>query len=309
MAVKHKIKIENAQEASGTIDLQRLTYLAEGFKKIAEKTLQIRLRGVSSSKIRKKSFLKKALKIYFTGIKKGSTLLTFEDEKLEKTLDNYQLEIFQQESEQDLLQQTPITLFIQSFHEAMDHKSQHNFLDKSLLKELKLFQRIFLNENESLFIFSEQGSTPKLKLEKKDFDKIKILEEKTPDPKPIILNGILDELKYSKLKVRIQTKEGIVDAFLPDSLTTNDIATYWGKNVTIIGTAHFKPSGRSVIEIEQIYPSQEGDKYFSKKPTVSTVNDQIQQQIRRKKSNPLLDITGKWPGPEDFEQLQNMLSK
>ena len=60
--MKYEIKIKHALEKKGTIDLQRLAAIAEGIKKISEGALQIRLRGVSLTKGRKKISLKDALK-------------------------------------------------------------------------------------------------------------------------------------------------------------------------------------------------------------------------------------------------------
>ncbi len=61
--MKYEIKIEHALEKSGTINLLRLEAIAEGIRKISEGALQIRLRGVSLTKGRKKISLKDSLKV------------------------------------------------------------------------------------------------------------------------------------------------------------------------------------------------------------------------------------------------------
>jgi len=306
--MNYEIKIENAQEAKGTIDLQRLAVIAEGIRKISEGALQIRLRGISLTKGRKKISLKEALKVSLTGIKEGSTVLCIESEKFEKTLESYQKDIFLQETQKDLPEQTPVSLFIKSFQNAVGKEDNLDLLDKPLLKELKQFKKALLNDNE-VFVISNQGSVPELELKKEDFKKIKVMEEEIPEPEPIILNGIVDELKYSKLKVRIQTEEGIVDGFLSDKLSSDEIAGFWGKEVTITGTTYFKPGGKSVIEIERVFAVGKGDKYFSRKPKSETVEQQIQRQIRQKRGNHLSEIVGKWPGDEDFNELLKMLTQ
>ncbi len=92
-------------------------------------------------------------------------------------------------------------------------------------------------------------------------------------------------------------------------MSSEKIAGFWGKEVTITGTAHFKPGGKSVIEIERVFEVVEGDKYFSKKPKSETVEQQIQRQIRQKGGNRLSEIVGEWPGDEDFDELIKMLTK
>ena len=191
----------------------------------------------------------------------------------------------------------------------MNKDYEQDLLDKPLLRELKHLKNAFLNEGETLII-SNQHSLPELQLKKEDFKKIKVLEHEIPDPEPVILNGIVESLKYSRLKVQIKTKEGIVDGFLSEAISTDDIAPFWGKEVTITGTVHYKPSGRSVIEIERVFEAGEGDNYFSKKPKSETVEQQLERQIREKGGNQLAQIMGKWPGDEtddEFEQLLNEL--
>ncbi len=306
--MKYEIKIENSPEPSGTIELQRLAVLAESMLKISEGALQIRLRGISLTKGRKKTSLKESLKVSLTSVKQGSTVLCLESEKFEKTLEPYQTDLFRQEAQRDLPEQTPVSLFINTFQNALGRDGGQEFLDKPLLKELKQFKKIFLSDDEVL-TFSNQGSIPELKITKEDFNKIKELEEEIPNPEPVILNGIVEELKYSKLKVRIQTNEGIVDGFLSGDLSSDDIAAYWGKEVTITGTLHFKPGGKSVIEIERVFEASDKDNYFSRKPKSETVEQQLQRQIREKGGNHFSEIVGKWPGDEDFEELVKMLTK
>jgi hypothetical protein len=156
-------------------------------------------------------------------------------------------------------------------------------------------------------IFSNQGSLPDLQLTQKDFKKIKVLEDEIPDPQHVVLNGVVELLQFSTLKVKIKTEEGIVDGFLADDLSSEDIASFWGKEVTITGTSHFKPRGKSVIEIERVFEPGEGDSYFSKRPKSETVEMQLERQIRKKGSNPLAEIIGRWPGDETDEEFEQML--
>ncbi len=307
--MKYEIKIEHAFEKNGTIDLLRLETIAEGIRKISEGALQIRLRGVSLTKGRKKISLKDSLKVSLTSLKEGSTILCLESEEFAKTLAPYQTDIFRLDAQQDLLSHTPVSLFIKSFHDAISGKTDQGLLDKPLLKELKHFKKSFLKDDE-VFVISNQGRFPVLELKKEDFKKIKILEDEIPEPELVILSGIVDELKYSKLKVKIRTEEGIVDGFLSESMSSEKIAPYWGKEVTITGIAHFKPGGKSVIEIQSVFAAGRGDEYFSKKPNSETVEQQIQRQLReREGKNRLSEIIGKWPGDEDFDVLLNMLTK
>lgn len=304
--MKYEIKIEHAQEADGTIDLERLTKIADGIRKVSEGALQIRLKGISLTRGRKKVSLQDALKVSLTGIKEGSTILCLETEKFEKTLQSYQTDIFRAEAQAELPNETPISLFIKTFQNALTDDDHQDLLDKPLLRELKNLKKAFFNEEETM-IFSNQGSLPDLQLTQKDFKKIKVLEDEIPDPQHVVLNGVVELLQFSTLKVKIKTEEGIVDGFLADDLSSEDIASFWGKEVTITGTSHFKPRGKSVIEIERVFEPGEGDSYFSKRPKSETVEMQLERQIREKGSNPLAEIIGRWPGDETDEEFEQML--
>lgn len=304
--MKYEIKIEHAQEADGAIDLERLTKIADGIRKVSEGALQIRLKGISLTRGRKKVSLQDALKVSLTGIKEGSTILCLETEKFEKTLQSYQTDIFRAEAQAELPNETPISLFIKTFQNALTDDDHQDLLDKPLLRELKNLKKAFFNEEETM-IFSNQGSLPDLQLTQKDFKKIKVLEDEIPDPQHVVLNGVVELLQFSTLKVKIKTEEGIVDGFLADDLSSEDIASFWGKEVTITGTSHFKPRGKSVIEIERVFEPGEGDSYFSKRPKSETVEMQLERQIREKGSNPLAEIIGRWPGDETDEEFEQML--
>lgn len=304
--MNYEIKIDNAKEEKGTIDLHRLALIADSIRKVSEGALQIRLRGISLTKGRKKLSLKDALKVSLTIIKEGSTVLGLEAEKFEKTLKAYQTDLLRWETQQKLPQHTPMSLFIEAFQDAMNENDKQDLLDKPLLRELKQLKSAFLKDNE-VFIISNQNSMTELQLKKDDFKRIKVLEDEIPEPEPVILNGTVDLLQYSKLKVKIKTEEGIVDGFLSETLSTDDIAPFWGKEVTITGTAHYKTRGRSVIEIERVFEAGEGDIYFSKKPKSETVEQQLERQIREKGGNQLAEIMGKWPGDETDEEFEQML--
>lgn len=303
--MKYELKIDYAEDAKGTIDLQRLSAIAEGLRKIAEGSLQLRLKGLSKAK--KTIKLEDALRVSLTGIQEGSTILCLEAEKFEKTLPSFQTDLFRMEQQQDLPQMTPISLFVESFQEALENAEKTELLDKPLLKELLNFKKSFLNENE-VFSLKNEGSFQSLSLKKSDFRKIKIVEEEIPKPESTIVSGRVEELKFSTQKVRIQTEEGMVDAFLSENFNKDDITHWWGKHATIAGTIHYKPGKRSSLEIERIFEAGPGDHFFSKRPKHEDLEDQISRQLEEgKELNPLKIIVGTWPGNESDEEFEALL--
>ncbi len=304
----YEIRLAGVEQDDGKIDLQRLAQLAQIISEIAKGALQIRLQGFSIERGRTSERISNALKIKLADLKKGSTILELECETFGETMAGQQGDVFRPEIIQELPSQTPMSIVIDSFRQALDYKEEANQLDKALLKKLKHFQKVFISDEEFVTM-SNRGSIPDLKLKKKDFEKIQILEESIPEPQEILINGIVDELKYSKSRVTIATKEGTVNGVLSDELEPEDISRYWGKELTIAGTAHYLPSGKmSFLYIEKLFEPSDADKYFSKPSKKETVEQQIlRKQKILKNGNHLSEIVGQWPGDESIDEILNAL--
>ncbi len=304
----YEIRLAGAEQDDGKIDLLRLSQLALAISEIAKGALQIRLQGFSTERGRKPERISQALKIKLADLKQGSTILELECETFSETLQGQQGDVFKPGILDELPNETPMSLVIESFRQALDYKEEASELDKALLKKLKHFEKIFISDDE-IVTMANRGSIPDLRLKKKDFQKIQILEESIPESQEIIINGIVDELKYSKSRVAIATKEGIVNGVLSDELEPENISKYWGKELTIAGTAHYLPSGKmSFLYIEKLFEPSDADKYFSKPSKKETVEQQIlRKQKNLKNGNYISDIIGQWPGDESIDEILNAL--
>ncbi|MDX2046137.1 MAG: hypothetical protein SFU87_05095 [Chitinophagaceae bacterium] len=306
--MKYEIKIDKAKEAKGKISLQRIALIADSIRKVAEGALQIRLRGVSITKGRKKFNLEDALDITLAGLRGGSTCLDLETTTFAETLEPVQLDVFRQEAQKDLPQQTPVSLFMKAFEEAVKDNPSADLLDKPLLKELKNLKKAFFS-NEETMIISNEGTVEQITITHETFAKIKILEEEIPNSQPVIINGKVELLRFSQQKAVIETEEGMVEGFLGEAVEPSHIASFFGREITIAGTAHYKPGGKSVIEIERISEPATGDAFFSKKPRTETVEQQIQRQVKEgKQPNNLEEMQGLWK-EETYEELAELLRK
>lgn len=307
--VTYDIKLDKSDQPNGTIDFDRLAFLADKISKIAKGALQIRIGGISHKKGKAVKHLDKALQIRLTGIKEGSTVLNCETQPFANTIAGIQIDAFRPEVALELPKQTPMSLFMLAFTEAFDDNDEEKpFLDKPLIKDLIDLKSFFKNDNEELII-SNNNVTPTITLKKKDFSKIKQLEESYPEPQNIVVNGKIDMLQHSKSKVTINTEEGTINGILKDASLNSEIKQYWGTEATVHGLGHYKPNGRlDYIEIERIYPSTPEDKYFSKIPFAETAEQQVQKQtIGKSNKNWADEIFGKWPGDETDEEFDKLL--
>lgn len=308
--MQYEIKISGASGDGGAISLERLALLAGSLQSIAKGALQIRLGGMSNWRGRTTLRLNNALEIRLSGLKESKgTVLVFECDTFRETLAGQQGDFFRPQMLDELPFLTPMALVIRSFRDALDADGNEEHLDKALLHDLQNFKKVFLARDESISI-SGKDIPAALKLNKKELNRIKTLEDQTPDPQSIIVKGLVETLKYSNAKVTIQMEEGRVDAFLPDTIKPATIGKYWGKELTISGTAHYRPSGRiAYIQIERIFQPGKGDEYFSRKKASESAELQIKRQLSEKQfQNNLGELIGQWPGEESFEDLLKQLT-
>jgi len=290
--VTYDIKLDKSAQPNGTIDFDRLAFLADKISKIAKGALQIRIGGMSHKKGKAVKDLDKALQIRLTGIKEGSTVLNCETQSFGNTISGIQIDAFRPNVALELLKQTPMSLFMLAFTEAFDDSDEEKpFLDKPLIKDLIDLKSFFKDDTEELII-SNNNNTPTITIKKKDFSKIKQLEESYPEPQNIVVNGKIDILQHSKSKVTINTEQGTINGILKDTSLNAEIKQYWGTDATVYGIGH----------------STQDDKYFSRIPFAESAEQQILKQIIDKsKKNWANDIFGKWPGEETDEEFDTLL--
>lgn len=299
----YEIKFTGADQDDGSIELERLALLSHNILNIAKGALQIRLLGISTERGRPSENITRALKIKLKKLKKGSTILELECDTFQNTLKGLQGDFFKEEILNELPQMTPMSLVINSYHEALSDGEKNN-LDRALLKSLRDIRKLLIDDEEQIII-SNRGSIPKLKLKKKDFRKIELLEEESPIPQQVIVNGIVELLQYSKSRIIIHTSEGVVNGYLSEQIVTDDISKYWGKEITVAGTANYKSNGRmSFIEVERLFAPGKEDAYFSHIKMKDTSEQQLQKHLKDfSYTNGLKELVGKWPGDESLDEI------
>lgn len=306
----YDIKIVGEHADNGRIEFDRLNLLTKSTKDIATKALMLRLRGFSD--ITPDKSLKRALSLYLeeiSGNPKDGTSLKIGATHFSDTITGIQYELFKPKEE--ILKLTPMYLVIDSFHSALKGDREQADLDKPLLKSLLSFKSNFLSDNE-IFYLSNRGTIPEIKITKDDFKSISILEESIPSPKKVIVNGQLDEMKVSKGKLGMQTEQGLVNVFANDKSIIENIVEFMGKDITITGIANYKANGHiSYVEIQDFGNPGANDKFFSKKPSALSANQQLlfhTKQIKKGNSfQSLKDISGLLKNDINDEQFSEMI--
>ena len=303
--MNYDIKISNNYEGNGKLELSRVAFLSSHIKSIAQKALLLQLFGYS--KVSLPSKYKKYLNIFMTEHKAGNsdTLLTLDSDNFQNL--PVQLDLFKNKS--SLRDLTPVALAIKTFRAALTEEEDKNLLDEPLIDELIRFKKFFQNDQEQI-LFSNRGTVSEISFNEKEIDKIEALYKTIPSPEKTVINGIIDEMKFSRKQLVLVTADKQKVVVLPpsDQILT-EIKEYFGRDITLTGIAYYKPGGQlSYVAMESFGKPGNGDKFFSKKPDKLSMQQQIAIQIREgKKNNPLDDVIGKWPGDETDEEFEQML--
>ncbi|WP_282787905.1 hypothetical protein [Flavobacterium croceum] len=308
--MNYDIKIKGNKNENGSIEFDRLSALTKTTKEIATKALMLQLRGYSDIKPEKN--IQKALEIRLeslSGSNNSGTCMTLDCDHFYETIKKIQLDFFK--PKEQLLEATPMSLVIQSFHSALSDNQNEADIDKPLLKSLLNFKKNFSSDDD-IFYLANRGTIPELKLTKEDFKKISLLEDSIPEPTKEIINGKLDEIKVSKGKLGLQTEQGIITIIAKNDNILHAVLKYIGKEITISGLAHYKPNGQlSFMEIYEFSEPTESDTYFSKKPVAIIGEQQLLFQIKQGKGKSSLDALENMMGlmKDDIteEQFNEML--
>lgn len=303
--MNYDIRIVNNYEGKGRVELERLAFLSKHIKSIAQKALLLQAFGYSKVSLPRK--YKKYLHIFLTntGVEKEDTLLTLDADNFQHL--PIQLDLFRDKAQLSSL--TPVSLVIQTLRAAIGEGGDQNLLDEPLIDELIKFKKFFQTDQEQLWL-SNRGSVPELRFSEKEIDKIEALYKEIPAPEPTVINGRVDEMKFSGRQFILHTADKQRVMVLLDSAEIFDkVKDFFGKELTVTGQAHFKPGGQlSYIALESLNEATEADRVFSKRPQKASMQQKIAMQLKAgKKSNPLESIIGKWPGNETDEEFEQML--
>lgn len=307
--MNYDITITGNTKDRGLIEFDRLSLLAKSTKEIAEKALMLKVFGYSD--IEMSPQFRKASEIRLEKLvsdEVNGTAMLIDCNYFAESVKTLQIDAFKPELWGDLSQLTPMALVIESFRAALVDSEDKDNLDKSLLKSLINFKKNF-SDKKQVFHLSNRQTVPEIEIRIDDFKKIELLTENIPAPAKVTVLGTFDELKYSKHKVVLITLDGAINATVGGDALFQQMLEYVGKELAITGMANYKPNGKlSFIEIHSFSEPGKSDKYFAKIPQALTVHQQIEFQLKERRSfNPFASLIGKWPGEESWEEIINEL--
>lgn len=266
--VKHTVRLQGFDLENGKISFALLAELNAHLLRLSECTLRSLVSGNSTLKRGKAAdWLKRSLDFQLTGIREGSTILDVDAPILKETLGNVQIPLFSDKPIDDLTKTSALGLGLYAFEHAINGDVNSPILDKHLLVEMQDFGKFLKKKGSSIELSSGRKSKP-IKLRIEVIEKIKSIEEQTPSSIKTKVSGVLDVLKHSNNQLELivdDTKR--IRAILCDKLNIGELTSFFGKKLTVTGTANYNPSGAIIsFEILSYKPVEVKEAYFNQLP-------------------------------------------
>lgn len=216
---------------------KQLTELSEGvLLSLVEGHSQIK-RG------RPSEWLKKSLDFQLTGVGKGSTTLFFEAPLLKDTIGSLQLSMFAETDVSEFLNGSAVSLSEYALHKAINDEGHSHLLDKHLLRQMTSLGKALPNDQSVMEIYTGKNKTP-FSLHKDNINRIKKVEENTPESVKTSISGKLDVMKHSNSRLEILTEGKRINAFPTEGMHLDQMLGHFGHDIIVTGMAHFQPSGQ-----------------------------------------------------------------
>lgn len=311
--VKYKIKIKGLKTPSGIISMLALKELSQIFIESSEKALRLIVEGTSTKKGPIPGWIRSSLEFNITGIKKGSTIVEIEAPQLGETAKEKiaQLNLYSFVPEPN---DTAITVWAKSYKDAVKEKYESEIVDRGLLSSMISFKDYLNKYADSIILDSPiDKEISNINVDIKNLRKVEKLTIATPEPKVLIVSGLVNVIEHisSRFTINLDNGEKIQGEIDKNYIDQEKMRNFWGKRVTMRGTAEFRPNGKiRFIRTDFIKEYEEKEIVF--KDYLIQQNPKLFIEEAKKlysKSSPLKEIWNKWTGDETIEEILSDLNE
>lgn len=304
--LKYKLKLEGLDSHSGTISVRALYGLLEQFTSCAERGLRLAIEGQSSKTGPAPKWLEMATDFVFTGMQKGSTVLTIEAPVLKDSISEQivQQDMWGKAPEPD---DTAISLISRSVRDTSAENLESDYYDTGVLSSLLEMKPFLAAHAKTIKVHCDAKSPEDFSIDMPIIEKVEKLKIKIPEPRATMLSGCLEQVAYSRKRFHLQIADGqiIQGQINEDLVSIEDLRQLWGKKVSVKGIVSFKPSGKiRLLEAQMLKHMEEGEEIFETTPVVQTELEFVRQSTTESNRRDWLkDIWGRWPGDEPIDDL------
>jgi hypothetical protein len=305
-SVKYQLRIKGLATPDGTISVRALMELLRGLTDSAERGLRLAVEGASVKSGRTPGWLEKAVAITVSGMEKGSTVLGIEAPMLGDVIGP---ELQQQDFwvTPPAPEDTALSLFARSVTDTTAENLESDYYDAGVLLSLLGFKPFLKTMAHSVELIAPGRPCENVTLSMAEMEKAERLKVRTPEPQAFIVSGHLDAIQHSRKRFQLvlpdtQVIPGRVDE---EFISTEDLRQFWGKEVTVKGTVHFRPSGRvQLLEAQLIRTKEPGEELFAEMPQVQSEAEFAAEAFHAvERKDWLQEVWGKWPGDESMEEI------
>ena len=304
--VKYQLRVKGLATPDGTISVRALLGLLGGLTDCAERSLRLAVEGTSIKSGRQPSWLEKAVNFTMSGLKSGSTVLNLEAPTLAEVIGT---ELQQQDfwAKAPAPHDTAISLIAQSVRDTTAENLESDYYDAGVLKSLLNLKPFLKTQAQSLEVVSQERPQEHIVINNAEMEKVERLKIQTPEPQSFIVSGHLDAIQHSQKRFQLVLPESQIIPGRVDEefMAAESLREFWGKDVTVKGIVHFRPSGRiQLLEAQFIKIKNTGEEIFEVMPRVQTEAEFIGESLHVKETkNWLKEVWGKWPGDEPVEDI------
>lgn len=303
--VNYELRLKGLATPDGTISVKALLELMGSLTDCAERGLRLAVEGSSIKSGRTPAWLEHAIDFTISGLKKGSTVLSLDAPKLGEVIGD---ELKQQDFwiTPPAPDDTALTLFSKSLSDTTKENLESDYYDAGVLNGLLSFRKFMKSSASSVEILSRSRPADRILLTPSALEKVERLKVKTPEPHAVIISGHLDAIQHSRRRFLLALPDQTIQGRLDDKqLTAENLREFWGKEVTVKGMIHFRPSGKiQLMEAHLIKHKERGEEIFEEIPQAYTdvmlFADTLQKTT---KHDWLHKVWGQWPGDEPIEEI------
>ena len=267
----------------------------------ARGAVRLRVEGRSFARGSIPKWLTDAADFDVIGIREGSTVVVMEAPQLVDVAPA----LFQQ---QHLFHpfdasRTAIDLLEESIAEAAGGQLDTELYDQPLLAKMKEFDRV-LSAGYHHVELGDTASSPVVIRA----DTVRVVDQllhKTPQPQSVRVSGRLDLIRYSDRMFVLAMDDGQSIKGVAEGVAAAKLAELFGCNVTVTGTAVFRPAGRILrLEADDLEPAGEDGAVWSHMP-IPLFRSLDTVELRRPQGprSGVNAIFGRWPGEESDEEF------
>ncbi len=303
--IKYEIRLKGLATPDGTISVKALLELMGGLTDCAEKGLRLAVEGSSVKTGRTPAWLERAVDFTISGIKRGSTVLSLDAPQLGEVIGD---ELRQQDFwvAPPEPEETAISLVVKSFQDTTKENLESDYYDAGVLNSLLSFRRFMKADVSSVEISAKGRPLDRIAMTPSSLEKVERLKIKTPEPQAVIISGQLDAIQHSRRRFLLLLPDQTIQGRIDDKhLTAENLRKYWGKDVTIKGIVHFKPSGKiQLLEAQLIKHKEAGEEIYEEIPQAYTEATLFGEALHKTgKKDWLQRVWGQWPGDESIEEM------